>query len=361
MQDECYEKLMAMEPMSEGIRNGTGISDIRVAYLMSTREFARAEPVQLDDGTDVSAAHRGSLPELLGNLARYNRAQAIWRTAPDITVGLILMDDDVPERDFSDLEIPMHVEPSSAFTSIKMPKGASQDDREAVKMRREDAKAEYEQRLLGTLREHKIDIVVADRYMHLLSYNVFLKEYLGLTLNTRPAMLPDGGGRMPTKDAMERALRTGYCFHGNTFDIVANQIGDGTPLTQEEVTPIYPGKDTLAMLRRRNRENENQNACTGLIGYLRDPRVHSLISLHRKLLHTNGDRDEIYRAMTGVRRKIIQGYRELFDLNQKMQKNEPGPEGTYKYNAFMLKERISQRAEAARREAGPRAPLLRAL
>ena len=349
-----------MEPIIEHIADAASIRTIRVAYAMSTREFAREEPMQLDDGTDVTAGHRGSLPGLLGNLDRYNRAQGTWRTAPDITVGLIVVDDNVPERDFSDLSIPIHVEPSSAFASIKVPRSGDPAERMTAIQRKAQAKIEYEQRLLGVLRAYEIDIVVADRYMRVLS-DAFLQEYLGLALNTHPARLPGLEGKTPTRDAMERALRTGYRYHGNTFHIVDNQIDHGPPLTQEEVTPIYPKSDTLAMLRRRNRENETQNICAGLVGYLRDPQVHSLIALHRRLAQANGDRETVLRTMAGLREDIIHGYRRLFSLNLEMQKKEPCPEGTYKYNAFMLKDRIGQKAEAARREARPRAPMMRAL
>lgn len=349
-----------MEPMTEGITDAAGAHNVRVAYFMSTREFAKEEPMQLDDGTDVTAAHRGSLPGLLDALSIYNKAQGIWRTGPDITIGLIVMDDDAPERDFSDLGIPLQVEPSSAFASVKVPRSASPAERMEALERKAQAKAQYEQRLLDALHAHQIDIVVADRYMRVFN-GAFLHEYLGLTLNTHPARLPGLEGKTPTRDAMERALRTGYCFHGNTFHIVDNQIDHGPPLTQEELTPIYPARDTLPMLRRRNRERETPNVCAGLVGYLHDPEVHALMGLHRKLLHANGDGEQALRAMSELRESIIQGYRTLFKLNLEMQRSEPCLEGTYKYNAFMLKDRvIRQRAQMAGPQTVARAQMMRA-
>ena len=91
-----------MNVISEGIMDRGMPQDIRVAYITSTREFAREEPMQQDDGMDISQNHRGSLPALIGLLSGYNRSRP-EAGAPAIQMSLILMDDDIPERDFSDL------------------------------------------------------------------------------------------------------------------------------------------------------------------------------------------------------------------------------------------------------------------
>lgn len=339
--------------LNEDIRGMNGPGTIRVAYFLSTRELADNEPLS-DTDSAANEAHRGNLPRLKEMLDVYNRHVAEGSASgPRIEVVAIVCDDDHPRRDFSDLGILMHQEPSSSFARLRRGDGESQ---EAFRNRKATAKAEYEHRLLGVMHQHGADLVISDRYMRLFG-PTFLSEYLGLVLNSHPAILPDNPGATPTANALARSREQGYSWTGNTLHIIDHGEDTGPAVMQGERTPVLPG-DTTAALRARNYRNEAPNIYAGLLSYASDPSVRQLIRLRRQLPSANGQRGRIMDAMESLRQNILDNYRATFGrFYEDRNTMEPG---RYSYCARLMMRGIARQGAEAIPRQPMRAPAARA-
>lgn len=297
---------------------------IRIAYFLTSRELAQEEPIADPGdaaGSRLNETHRGNLP----------RFQAMVRRGllPRAELALIAMNDDVPYRDFSDLGVPVFVQPFPQFAS-DAPKGSPERNAEIAAYRA--AKEVYERRLVDILRGHGIDIIVCDRYM-IIHGPVLLDAFLGLMVNTHPAILPDLPGATPTADALRRARDEGIWFTGNTLHIMDDYIDTGPPIWQVEATPIYPS-DSHWDLRRRNYEHEPINMLQGLREYLEDPQVQRLIGIHRALrAMENGVCAELIEARRNARQNLLGWYRQLFTQRQDREEIQRTARGEYIYSA----------------------------
>jgi len=332
-------------------RGSSDINTVRVAYFVSTRELADNEPIS-DTDHQVNESHRGNLPKLMDMLAAYNRIIEQGRSGgPRIEIAVIVSDDDQLRRDFSDLGIPVHQEPSSSFASLRRDK-ANGESIADFRSRKAQAKAEYEQRLLGLMRERNVDIVVSDRYMRLFG-PTFLSEYLGLTLNSHPAILPDNPGATPTSNALERCRGHGYAWTGNTLHIVDHGEDTGPAIMQAERTPVL-ANDTEAMLRSRNYQNESKNIFAGLVGYVRDPAVRQLIRFRRELPGANGSTEQVRSSMSVLSGQILQSYRAMFDSFYSGRNDIEA--GRYRYCARLMMRRLARQEQARRQAETPARP-----
>jgi len=332
--------------LNENIHGRDGLRSVRVAYFLSTRELADNEPLS-DNDSSVNEAHRGNLPRFKEMLDVYNRHVADGSArGPRIELAVIACDDDQLRRDFRDLGIPVHQEPSSSFARIRRSEGETQ---EAFRHRKAAAKAEYERRLLDVMHQHGVDLVISDRYMRLFG-PTFLSEYLGLVLNSHPAILPDNPGATPTANALRMSREQGYSWTGNTLHIIDHGEDTGPAVMQAERTPVL-GADTTQTLRARNYQNEAPNMYAGLLSYVSDASVMQLIRLRRQLSSANGQRNRILDAMEGLRQNILDNYRATFGrFYEDRNTMEPG---RYRYCARLMMRRIARQGA----EAIPRQPM----
>ncbi len=308
------------------------LGSIRLAYFLSTREIARNEPLS-DTGNPeidgpINDAHRGNLPKVIPILEELTR-----ETGMNVEVALIVCDDPTLMRDFSDLEVPVHQEPSTypkAWRAAGMRKEEGEtrgDFRARIAPVVARAKAEYEQRLLDVLEEHGIDLVISDRYMRLFG-PTFLNEYIGLVLNSHPAILPEIPGAIPTSGALERARETGHDFTGITCHIVDHGEDTGPPVLQNENVPIY-SNDSEATLRARNYQNEGGVLSEGIVQHLRNPDTRNLIRLRREYSQANGNRGQVLDKMRAVRERMIEEHHDAFSAFRR--NRESIKPGEYRY------------------------------
>jgi folate-dependent phosphoribosylglycinamide formyltransferase PurN len=282
---------------------------------------------EIDD--PINDGHRGNLPRVAELVNAHNRSNRM-----QIELALIVCDDEELMRDFSDLNVPLHQEPSSfprawKATGMKREEGESKADfraRKAPLIAR--AKAEYEQRLLDIMAEHNIDLVISDRYMRIFG-PTFLNEYIGLVLNSHPAILPEIPGNIPTSGALERAREQGHNFTGITCHIIDAGEDTGPPVLQEENVPIFPN-DTEASLRARNYQNEGDVLFSGIVQHLDNPQARELIRLRRQYVQANGNRKEVLGQMENVRERMLGDHREAFAVFRRNRDSiEPGK---YRYS-----------------------------
>lgn len=306
---------MTDERTTPAIAESQTQSPVRIAYFLTSRELANEEPIADPRRfPEVNLTHRGNLPRVTAmiNQGMVGHAQ----------LALVVMDDDRPHRDFADLGIPVHVEPSSAFKTTTK-RGTPE---------RDAAKAQYEDRLVERLSGAAVDFIVSDRYMTIHG-PVMLDAYEGLITNTHPARLPGLEGATPTADALRRAREKGIWVHGNTFHIVDNHIDTGPPIRQIELTPIYPN-DSHWDLRARNYGHEAMNIGLGLAEYLMDPLVQELITLNRLIrTETNGEQAKRLEQRQAARKRLLETYQSLFGQRLETERLSPSPHGSYIYSA----------------------------
>ncbi|MBI5227149.1 hypothetical protein HY988_01045 [Candidatus Micrarchaeota archaeon] len=174
---------------------------IRIAYFLTSKELTDEPIADPERFPEVNETHRGNLPRFAAMVQEGRVAGA--------ELALIVMDDDTPHRDFSDLGLETHVEPSSAFKRAGK-RGTPE---------RDAAKKEYETRLATRLNDNGIDLILCDRYM-IIHGSTMLDAFFGLMTNTHPARLPNIPGAFPTVDALKRARKEGIWFTGNTLHMV---------------------------------------------------------------------------------------------------------------------------------------------
>ncbi len=105
-------------------------------------------------------------------------------------------------------------------------------------------KEAYDQMLVTTIKEYKIDLVVLAGFMRILS-PLFVRSFPHQILNIHPSLLPDFPGLNAVKKALEAHLpKTGCTIH-----YVDEGVDTGPLILQEEV-PIHPD-DTEESLHNR--------------------------------------------------------------------------------------------------------------
>lgn len=318
--------------LAEGIM-GQDIGEVRLAYFLSTRELAQNEPLSDTGDSSVDAplneSHRGNLP-MVARLLREQRALG----GPDVRISLIVCDDAELQRDFSDLGIPLHQEPSTfprewKRLGMRRQDGETRGDfRARIAPVTARAKAAYEQRLLDVVAAHRIDMVISDRYMRLFG-ETFLGEYIGLILNSHPAILPEIPGSVPTSGALARMRETGHDYTGITCHIIDPGEDTGPPVLQEENVRIYP-HDTEASLRARNYQHEAGVLTAGILHHLSNPQVLELIRLRRRFVGANGEREQVLERMRDIRGQMLAEHRQAFEVFRR-KRDSMGP-GEYRYS-----------------------------
>ncbi len=104
-------------------------------------------------------------------------------------------------------------------------------------------KAEYEQGLIGRLREHGVQVVALAGFMRILG-KTFLAEYGGRVLNIHPSLLP----AFPGLHAQEQAHRAGVRHAGCTVHLVDAGMDTGPILDQAclRVDPAWDAQELAA-------------------------------------------------------------------------------------------------------------------
>jgi formyltetrahydrofolate deformylase len=110
-------------------------------------------------------------------------------------------------------------------------------------------KAQQEQAILRSLREHRVDLVVLARYMQILSGD-FLEAVHHQVINIHHSFLPAFKGASPYRQAHERGVKLiGATAHYATVDL------DEGPIIEQDVARVSH-RDTVADLVRAGRDLE---------------------------------------------------------------------------------------------------------
>lgn len=108
---------------------------------------------------------------------------------------------------------------------------------------------EHEQKILNTLAEHRIDMIVLAGYMSILSED-FTARFPNRILNVHPSLIPAFCGRgYYGLRVHEEALKRGVKVTGATVHFV-NEIPDGGEILLQKAVEVLPG-DTPETLQRR--------------------------------------------------------------------------------------------------------------
>ena len=109
--------------------------------------------------------------------------------------------------------------------------------------------AELDRRLLGTLEEQRVDMVILAGYMKLVS-PIVVKAYRHRMLNIHPALLPCFGGKgMYGLRVHQAVIESGAKFSGVSVHIVDEQYDHG-PIVAQRVVPVLDD-DTPESLAQR--------------------------------------------------------------------------------------------------------------
>jgi len=110
---------------------------------------------------------------------------------------------------------------------------------------------EFNQAILGCLKEHGVDWVILAGYMRLLGQEV-LSAYPMRVINLHPALLPSFPGAHAIRDALDYGVRiTGVTVH------FADGTYDTGPIILQDFVPVHQN-DTELELRRRIQKTEHE-------------------------------------------------------------------------------------------------------
>ena len=105
-------------------------------------------------------------------------------------------------------------------------------------------RAEHDQEIIATLREHQVDLVCLAGYMRLLSPG-FVQAFPQRILNIHPSLLP----AFPGLDAQMQAFDYGVQVAGCTVHFVDEQLDHGVIILQRSV-PVLEGDDPHTLAAR---------------------------------------------------------------------------------------------------------------
>ncbi len=112
-------------------------------------------------------------------------------------------------------------------------------------------RAEHDQRMIGALREARVDLVCLAGYMRVLS-PAFVEAFPQRILNIHPSLLPS----FPGLHAQEQALRHGVRHSGCTVHFVDVGLDSG-PILEQAVVPVLD-TDTVETLSARILKEEHR-------------------------------------------------------------------------------------------------------
>ncbi len=111
------------------------------------------------------------------------------------------------------------------------------------------SRAEREEKILATLKEHRIDMVVFAGFLTILSEK-FVKAYEGRVINVHPALIPSFCGEgMYGLHVHEAVLARGVKVTGATVHYVT-EVCDGGPIIAQKAVEVKEG-DTPELLQKR--------------------------------------------------------------------------------------------------------------
>src|SRR5579863_3685900 len=105
-------------------------------------------------------------------------------------------------------------------------------------------RAEHDQEIVATLRQHKVDLVCLAGYMRLLSPG-FVQAFPQRILNIHPSLLP----AFPGLDAQLQAFEYGVQVAGCSVHFVDEQLDHGVIVLQRPV-PVLEGDDAHTLAER---------------------------------------------------------------------------------------------------------------
>jgi phosphoribosylglycinamide formyltransferase 1 len=109
---------------------------------------------------------------------------------------------------------------------------------------------EHDREVVGTLRQHKVDLICLAGYMRLLS-PWFVQQFPRRILNIHPSLLP----AFPGLEAQEQAFAYGVKVSGCTVHFVDEELDHGAIIVQKTV-PVLDG-DSEHLLTARILEQEH--------------------------------------------------------------------------------------------------------
>lgn len=112
-------------------------------------------------------------------------------------------------------------------------------------------KEAYDQMLVATIKEYRIDLVILAGFMRILS-PLFVRSFPNQILNIHPSLLPEFPGLHAVKKALDARLSKTGC----TIHYVDEGVDTGPLILQEEI-PIRPD-DTEETLEKRIHEVEHR-------------------------------------------------------------------------------------------------------
>lgn len=120
-------------------------------------------------------------------------------------------------------------------------------------VKREDfaVKKDFEQKIIESLEENKISLIVLAGFMRMLSPE-FVKKFSGRIINIHPALLPSFKGTEAIKDAFEYGVK----LTGVTVHFVDEKMDHGPVILQQAVR--IEEKDTLQSLEDRIHKVEHK-------------------------------------------------------------------------------------------------------
>ena len=309
---------------------------IRIAYAVSTREL-EGEPLSATDA-ELNAGHRGNLPYVYTLMLQHNKkVEAGELDLPRVELAVIIYDDaEPPLRDFSDIPVEFVGVCSERLRELRDARNgahAAENMQEYSRLRLEYGaeRTRYEQEFLDVLAGAGVDLVMLDRLMVIMG-KTYLDEYLGATINSHPAILPDLPGDTPTADAHARAARGENQWTGVTAHFIDRGIDTGPVIAQRECTRISPDMG-VEDVRRANYQGEGKNFWEAVQNYLSDPDARELLRLRRETRGLNGSGEEIRMLARQRANKLLGKYRENFDSHWAGRKGHGLGTGRYRYNA----------------------------